>query len=93
MKARLFFPQVKKLRIERQDSMPLKFKVSILDELKKAGYNTTKIRSEGLLSQSTLQKLRDGGQLSWSNIETICRLLQCQPGDILEYVPDDETEQ
>lgn len=72
--------------------MPLKFKVNILEELKNAGYNTSKIRKEGLLSQSTLQKLRDGGQLSWSNIETICRLLQCQPGDILEYVPD-ESEQ
>ena len=71
--------------------MPLRFKANILDELKRAGYNSTKIRTEGLLSQSTLQKLRVGGQLSWSNIETICRLLQCQPGDILEYVPD-ETE-
>lgn len=72
--------------------MPLRFKVNILEELKNAGYNTSKIRNDGLLSQSTLQKLRDGGQLSWSNIETICRLLQCQPGDILEYVPD-ESEQ
>lgn len=72
--------------------MPLRFKVDVLEELKSAGYNTSKIRNEGLLSQSTLQKLRDGGQLSWSNIETICRLLQCQPGDILEYVPD-ESEQ
>lgn len=72
--------------------MPLRFKVNILNELKQAGYNTTKIRNEGLLSQSTLQKLRDGGQLSWSNIEIICKLLNCQPGDILEYVPD-ETEQ
>lgn len=69
--------------------MPLRFKVNILEELKNAGYNTSKIRNEGLLSQSTLQKLRDGGQLSWSNIETICRLLECQPGDILEYIPDD----
>lgn len=75
--------------------MPLKFKIDILNELKQAGYNTVKIRKEGLLSQSTLQKLRDGGQLSWSNIETICRLLDCQPGDILEYVPDesDKTEE
>lgn len=68
--------------------MPLKFKTNVLDALKQAGYNTSRIRQENLLSQSTLQKLRDGGQLSWSNIETICRLLECQPGDILEYIPD-----
>lgn len=69
--------------------MPLKFKTNVLDALKQAGYNTSRIRQENLLSQSTLQKLRDGGQLSWSNLETICRLLECQPGDILEYIPDD----
>ena len=71
--------------------MPLRFKINILDALKKAGYNTTRIRQENLLSQSTLQKLRDGGQLSWSNLETICRLLDFQPGDILEYIQS-ETE-
>lgn len=70
--------------------MPLKFKINVLDALKQAGYNTSRIRQENLLSQSTLQKLRDGGQLSWSNLETICRLLECQPGDILEYIPDDQ---
>lgn len=24
--------------------------------------------------------------VSWKTIETICRLLNCQPGDLLEYV-------
>lgn len=77
----------KKMKKERK-TMPLRFKVNILEALKQAGYNTTRIRQEALLSQSTLQKLRTDGQLSWSNIETICRLLNCQPGDILEYIPD-----
>ena len=68
--------------------MPLKFKIDVLLALKDAGYNTNRIRRENLLSQSTLQKLRDGGQLSWSNIEAICKLLNCQPGDIMEYIPE-----
>ena len=70
--------------------MPLQFKINILDALKKAGYNSNRIRQEQLLSQSTLQKLRNGGQLSWSNIETLCRLLNYQPGDILEYVDEEQ---
>ena len=70
--------------------MPLKFKIDVLLALKDAGYNTNRIRRENLLSQSTLQKLRDGGQLSWSNIEAICKLLNCQPGDIMEYIPEEE---
>nr|WP_243427589.1 helix-turn-helix transcriptional regulator [Flavonifractor plautii] len=65
--------------------MPLHYKIDILSALKSAGYTTYRIRQEGLLSQSTLQKLRQGVGVSWENIETICRLLQCQPGDIIEY--------
>ena len=40
--------------------MPLQWKINVLAALKEKGYNTNKIRTEGLLSQSTLQKLREG---------------------------------
>jgi len=66
--------------------VPLKYKIDVLSALKEKGYNTTKIRAEGLLSQSTLQKFRNQQGISWENIETLCRLLECQPGDIIEYV-------
>lgn len=56
--------------------------------LKEKGYNTNKLRKEKLLSESVLQKLRHSEPVSWSNIEQVCKLLECQPADILEYVPD-----
>ena len=65
--------------------MPLDYKIDVLAELKAAGYNTNRIRQEGLLSQATLQRLRSGEPLAWSSLEALCRLLRCQPGDILEY--------
>lgn len=68
--------------------MALHYKINVLDALKTAGYNTTKIRKEQLLSESTLQKLRTGEGIAWKNIETICRLLDCQPGDFIEYTKD-----
>lgn len=68
--------------------MPLKFKIDILQALKDKGYSTYRLQQDKLLANSTIQKLRDGGQLSWSNLETICKLLECQPGDIIEYVED-----
>jgi len=68
--------------------MPLQFKINIMDALKQAGYNSNRIRQEGLLRQSTIKKKRNSGQLSWSNIETLCRLLNSQPGDLLEYVEE-----
>lgn len=73
--------------------MPIVYKKDILAELKKAGYSSTKIRNEKLMGQATLQQLRHGDLVSWMNIETICRLLQCQPGDILEYVEEENAVQ
>lgn len=69
--------------------MPLIYKIDVLPALKKAGYNTNRIRKEKLLSESTLQKFREGKPVSWENIETLCTLLECQPGDILEHIPED----
>ena len=66
--------------------MPLRYKIDVLAVLKEKGYNTNKIRTEGLLSQSTLQKFRNQQGVSWENLETLCRLLDCQPADIIEYV-------
>lgn len=65
--------------------MALKYKFDVLQALKNAGFNTNRIRKEKLFSESTLQKFRSGEMVHTSNIDTICRLLNCQPGDILEY--------
>lgn len=65
--------------------MALKYKFDVLQALKDAGFNTNRIRKEKLFSESTLQKFRSGEMVHTSNIDTICRLLNCQPGDILEY--------
>ena len=68
--------------------MPLQHKIDVLSSLKEKGYNSNRIRTEGLLSQSTLQKFRNNQGVSWENIETLCKLLDCQPGDLLEYVEE-----
>ena len=69
--------------------MSLRFKVKVLDVLKEKGFSTYILRKEKLLSESTIQKLRAGEGVSWENIETLCRLLECQPSDFMEYVTDD----
>lgn len=67
-------------------NMPIKYKKDILAALKEKGYSSTRIRNEKIIGQSYLQQLRHGEMVSWKTIETICRLLNCQPGDLLEYV-------
>jgi len=68
--------------------MPLQFKIDILETLKEKGYSSYTLRKENILSQSTIQKLREGKGLAWDNIERLCMLLDCQPGDLIEYVKD-----
>ena len=69
--------------------MPLKYKIDVLAALKEKGITTYKIRQEKIISESTVQKLRAGMGVSWENIETICRLLECQPGELIEYIKED----
>ena len=66
--------------------MPIRYKIDGLEALKAAGYSSTKLRNEKLMGESYMTQLRHGKLVSWATIETICRLLDCQPGDILEYV-------
>mgnify|MGYP003517502560 FL=1 len=68
--------------------MGLQFKVDVLAALKEKGITTYQIRKEKLLSESTVQKLRAGIGVSWENLETLCRLLDCQPYDLIEFVKD-----
>lgn len=67
----------------------IRYKIEILPALKAAGYSTNKIRTDKLMGQATLQQLRHGELASWKTIDTVCRLLACQPGNLLEYVPDE----
>ena len=71
--------------------MAIRYKVDILAELKKKGYSSTRIREEKLIGQSYLQQLRRGELVSWKTLDTICSLLECQPGDLIEYV-EEQTE-
>ena len=66
--------------------MAIRYKVDVMTELKKKGYTSTKIREEKLIGQSYLQQLRHGELVSWKTLDTICALLECQPGDLIEYV-------
>ena len=61
--------------------------------LKEKGFSTYRIRKERLLSQGTLTNLRnDRGGLDAKTLNRLCKVLDCQPGDLMEYVPD-ETEE
>lgn len=69
--------------------MSLIYKGDILSMLKEKGYSTYILRKEKLLSEGAIQSIRKGEPISWDNIHKLCILLNCQPGDIMEYVPEE----
>ena len=69
--------------------MSIKYKIDVIAALKDAGYSSYRIRKEAVFGQATLQKLRDGEQVSWNVISQLCQILRCQPGDILEYTEEE----
>ena len=71
--------------------MPIQYKIDVIGALRDAGYTSYKIRKEGLINQTALQRMREGKLIAWEQLAIICRLLNCQPGDLVEYVPDTPT--
>lgn len=71
----------------------IKFKIDVLQALKDKGYNTNVLRKNKLIGETALQQIRGGGVPGIKSINAICNLLKCQPGKILEWIPDPSTDQ
>ncbi|WP_304337941.1 helix-turn-helix transcriptional regulator [Collinsella tanakaei] len=46
------------------------------------------------ISPVNLSRIKTGkiSAVRFSTLDAICRALDCQPGDLLEYIPDDEVD-
>lgn len=67
--------------------MPVKYdKLFLL--LEKRGHSATYwLRQQGV-HPATVNKLRKNERVNTDTIALLCQVLECQPGDIMEYVPD-----
>ena len=74
---------------KREDTMPIKYD-KLLALLNERGYTSYKIRKENLMGQGTLTAIKNGtGGLDAKTLARLCKVLQCQPGDIMEYAEGD----
>lgn len=69
--------------------MPIRYRMNVLDELKKKGYSSYRLRKERIIGEFQVQQLRAGEIVSNTILDRLCALLDCQPGDLLEHVPED----
>ena len=68
----------------------LRMKIDLMEELKRKGYSTYRLRKDKLLGTRTIQEIGRGEIPGIISIGIICTILNCQPGDIIENVPTPE---
>ena len=79
----------KEYYLKRGEDMPIKYKIDILEALKEKGFTSYRIRKEKIL-----QDFRNGNVvLSADCLEKLCSILNCQIGDLIEYVSDDNKQE
>ena len=62
----------------------------LLKLMSEKGITSYTIKKNKIIGQATLKKIKDGGDIDTRTISKLCKLSNCQPGDILEYVEDEE---
>ena len=72
--------------------MPFKYD-KLFALLQERGITSYRIRKDNIISQAALTKMKNGdGNIDTRTLERLCSVLKCQPGDIMEYVEDEESE-
>lgn len=66
----------------------LKFKVNPMQLLKEKGFTGKMLLEQKYFGNATQQKMRHLEMVSAHELDVLCGLLDRQPGDLLEYVPD-----
>lgn len=58
----------------------IKYKIDVFEELKKRGYNQTRIQKERLLPAQTAQNIKAGKSITLETLNKICIMCKLQPG-------------
>ena len=68
----------------------LRFKVNVMPLLKEAGYSSTRLRAMGKdgFGEYTMSKFRNMRICSMNELARLCEFLDCQPGELIEYVKE-----
>lgn len=64
--------------------------VDIMQKLADHGYSSYELRRKKILSEGTMTRLRNEEPITTVTIDTVCRLCECQPGDLMSWEPDPE---
>jgi len=58
------------------------------ETMKKRSATTYTLQVKGGISSSTIRRLKAGDSVSTNTLEALCKILECELQDIVEYLPD-----
>lgn len=61
-------------------------------KLKEKGVNSYTVKKSNAITQGTFHCIMAGKNITMKTLDRLCELLDCQPGDLIEYVPDQKQE-
>jgi putative transcriptional regulator len=62
----------------------------LFTQFEKKGITTYTLRKDKIVGNETFRKLKSNtGVIDTRTIDRLCNALGCQPGDIMEHVPDE----
>lgn len=56
--------------------------------MKAQGATTYTLQVRGEISSSTVRRLKAGESVSTNTLDALCRILECELSEIVEYIPD-----
>jgi len=71
--------------------MPIIVNLDVMMARRKMSLNELSERVDLTLSNLSILKTGKAKAIRFSTLNAICKALECQPGDILEYANDDDT--
>lgn len=54
------------------------------------GITSYTFKKNKLIGQGTWVNLKNGGHIDTRTLNTLCKYLDCRPGDLIDYVPDED---
>lgn len=69
--------------------MPIVYN-KLLTLMKEKGVTSYTVKKDNIIGQASYKKIKEGGDIDTRTISKLCKYFDCQPGDILEYVPEEK---
>lgn len=69
--------------------MPIVVNLDVVMAKRKMSLNELAEKVDLTLANLSILKTGKAKAVRFSTLEAICRVLECQPGDILEYLPEE----